>query len=59
MPTRKQVIEAVGKTSSFKGTTGTYGFNAAGDALQPTVSVYRAQGSAWVFASQSAVSRRA
>jgi branched-chain amino acid transport system substrate-binding protein len=59
MPTRKQVIEAVGKTSSFKGTTGTYGFNAAGDPLQPTVSVYRAQGSAWVFASQSAVSRRA
>ncbi|MEP7104238.1 MAG: branched-chain amino acid ABC transporter substrate-binding protein [Chloroflexota bacterium] len=59
MPTRKQVIEAVARTSAFKGTTGTFTFNAAGDPVQPTVSVYKTQGGGWVFATQSPVSRRA
>jgi branched-chain amino acid transport system substrate-binding protein len=59
MPTRKQVIAEVAKTSGFKGTTGSFSFNAAGDSLQPTVSVYKTQGGAWVFATQFPVSRRA
>jgi branched-chain amino acid transport system substrate-binding protein len=59
MPTRRQVIAAVAKTSGFKGTTGTFSFNAAGDPLQPTVAVYKAQGGAWVFATQFPVSRQA
>lgn len=59
MPTRRQVIAALARTSGFKGTTGTFAFTAAGDPVQPTVSVYRVQGGAWVFATQFPVGRRA
>lgn len=59
LPTRLQVVHAVAATRNFKGTTGTFSFNPGGDALQPTVAVWKASGSSWVFATQFAQARNA
>jgi branched-chain amino acid transport system substrate-binding protein len=59
VPTRKQVVEAVAATRNFKGTTGTFSFTPAGDAVQPTVSVWKTSGSTWVFVTQFAQARQA
>ena len=49
IPTREQVLQAVAATSEFKGITGTYSFNANGDATQPAVSFYNVHGGSWTF----------
>jgi branched-chain amino acid transport system substrate-binding protein len=49
IPTRRQVVEAVANTHLFKGVTGTYSFDAFGDAVSPMMSVYRVDNGRWVF----------
>lgn len=49
IPTRRQVVEAVAHTPQFKGVTGTYSFDAFGDAVSPMMSVYRVDNGRWVF----------
>src|SRR2546430_7573830 len=41
MPTRRQVLEAVQNTKSFKGTVGTYSFDVKGDTTSPTMWFYQ------------------
>ncbi|TMD94622.1 MAG: hypothetical protein E6I72_12275 [Chloroflexi bacterium] len=47
MPTRQQVIDQMGKTSNFKGLTGTYTLNAAGDPTTPALQVQQYKSGAW------------
>lgn len=47
-PSRQQVIEAVAATQDFVGVTGTYSFDANGDAKSPLMSIYRVEGGKWV-----------
>jgi branched-chain amino acid transport system substrate-binding protein len=49
LPTRRQVVDAVAHTAQFRGVTGTYAFNAVGDAISPMMSVYRVDNRNWVF----------
>jgi branched-chain amino acid transport system substrate-binding protein len=49
VPTRQQVLSAVAATSNFKGVTGTYSFDANGDAIKPAVSFYNVHGGSWTF----------
>lgn len=49
IPRRDQVIAAVAATHDFKGLTGTFSFNANGDATNPAVSLYYARGGKWTF----------
>jgi len=49
IPTRRQVVEAVAHTRQSKGVTGTYSFDAFGDAVSPMMSVYRVDKGRWVF----------
>ena len=49
IPTRAQVVDAVAHTHFFEGVTGTYSFDAHGDALSPMMSVYRVENGHWVF----------
>jgi len=48
IPTRAQVVAAVAQTH-FVGVTGTYSFDAHGDALSPTMSIYRVVNGQWVL----------
>ena len=50
-PTRSQVVEAVAHTH-FKGVTGTYVFDANGDAISPLMSIYRVDHGQWVYLQQ-------
>jgi ABC-type branched-subunit amino acid transport system substrate-binding protein len=49
VPTREQVLAAVAATHDFKGLTGTFSFNANGDATNPAVSLYYVRGGVWTF----------
>jgi branched-chain amino acid transport system substrate-binding protein len=49
VPTREQVLAAVAATHEFKGLTGTFSFNANGDATNPAVSLYYVRRGAWTF----------
>ena len=51
IPTRAQVVEAVAH-SQFKGVTGTYVFDANGDAISPLMSIYRVEKGQWVYLQQ-------
>lgn len=57
MPSREQVRAAVAATKSFKGTTGTYTFDANGDPTSPTMAIFQTKGSPldWVFVKQFGV----
>jgi ABC-type branched-chain amino acid transport systems, periplasmic component len=48
IPTRAQVVSAVAQTH-FQGVTGTYSFDAHGDALSPMMSLYRVDNGHWVY----------
>jgi branched-chain amino acid transport system substrate-binding protein len=52
IPTRAQVVSAVANTKEFKGLTGSYSFDANGDALAPLMSMYEVQDNKWVFLKQ-------
>jgi branched-chain amino acid transport system substrate-binding protein len=49
VPTREQVLAAVAATHDFKGLTGTFSFNANGDATNPAVSLYYVRQGTWTF----------
>ena len=49
LPSRSQVLAAVAQTKGFVGVTGTYSFDANGDALSPMMSVYRVHDGHWEF----------
>lgn len=49
VPTRQQVLEAVAATTNYKGLTGTFSFDASGDAISPAVSFYYVHGGRWTF----------
>lgn len=48
IPTRAQVVSAVAQ-APFQGITGTYSFDAHGDALSPMMSLYRVDNGHWVY----------
>lgn len=52
MPTRKQVIDAVSKTSKLKLPTGTYSFDKNGDPTTATMAFYQLKGTDWAFVKQ-------
>jgi branched-chain amino acid transport system substrate-binding protein len=52
IPTRLQVLDAVAHTQGFKGVTGTYSFDANGDAISPLMSIYEVQNGGWVYLRQ-------
>jgi branched-chain amino acid transport system substrate-binding protein len=47
-PTRAQVVSAVAQ-AHFQGVTGTYSFDAHGDAVSPMMSIYRVDNGHWVL----------
>ena len=47
LPTRQQVIDQMGKTTAFKGLTGTYTMNTAGDPTTPALQIQQYKGGAW------------
>jgi len=49
VPRREQVLAAVAATRDYKGLTGTFSFDANGDATKPAVSLYHARNGAWTF----------
>jgi branched-chain amino acid transport system substrate-binding protein len=49
IPTRLQVLNAVASTQGFEGVTGTYSFDARGDATSPLMSVYRVTNGAGTY----------
>jgi branched-chain amino acid transport system substrate-binding protein len=49
IPTRAQVVAAVAQTNEFKGVTGTYSFDANGDAKSPPMSIFEARNGNWVY----------
>jgi branched-chain amino acid transport system substrate-binding protein len=49
IPTRAQVVAAVAQTHEFKGVTGTYSFDANGDAKNPPMSIFETRGGNWVY----------
>jgi branched-chain amino acid transport system substrate-binding protein len=55
MPTRKQVLEAVGKTDKLKLSTGTYSFDKNGDPTSATMAFYQYKGGDWSFVKQFSV----
>ena len=55
MPSRQQVIDAIAKTSNFKGLTGTYSLNAQGDPTTPALQIQQYKGTDWVTIKNIAV----
>jgi ABC-type branched-subunit amino acid transport system substrate-binding protein len=49
VPTREQVLSKVAATEDFKGLTGTFSFDANGDATKPAVSFDYVHGGRWTF----------
>jgi branched-chain amino acid transport system substrate-binding protein len=49
VPTREQVLSKVAATKDFKGLTGTFSFDANGDATKPAVSFDYVHGGRWTF----------
>ena len=52
IPTRQQVLEALAQTRTFVGATGTYTFNASGDATTPLMTLYKVVDGKWVYQSR-------
>jgi len=52
IPTRQQVLEALAQTRTFVGATGTYTFNAGGDATTPLMTLYKVVDGKWVYQSR-------
>lgn len=52
VPSRPQVVAALARTQGFKGVTGTYSFDANGDALSPLMSIYTVQNGKWSYLEQ-------
>lgn len=57
IPTRAQVRDAVAQ-APFEGVTGTYSFDAHGDALSPMMSIFKVESGHWVLVKQIDVSAR-
>jgi ABC-type branched-subunit amino acid transport system substrate-binding protein len=57
-PTRAQVLAAVAHGTFNDAVTGHYSFDAYGDAISPTMSVWKVQGGQWVYIKQIDVSPR-
>ena len=55
MPTRRQVLDAVQNTKNLKLSTGTYTFDANGDATAPTMAFYQVKNGVWTFFKQAPV----
>jgi branched-chain amino acid transport system substrate-binding protein len=55
MPTRQQVIDQMAKTSNFKGLTGTYSLNAAGDPTTPALQIQQYKSGSWTTVKNIAV----
>jgi branched-chain amino acid transport system substrate-binding protein len=57
MPSRQQVVDAVGATKNLKLLTGTYSFDKNGDPMAPVMAYYQLKGTPldWVFVKQTAV----
>lgn len=49
IPSRLQVLDAFAHTQGFKGVTGTYSFDANGDAMSPLMTVYKVESGKWVY----------
>jgi branched-chain amino acid transport system substrate-binding protein len=49
LPSREQVLTAVATTAGLKGITGTWSFDANGDATVPGISFHRVQGGRWIL----------
>jgi branched-chain amino acid transport system substrate-binding protein len=49
IPTRAQVLAEVAKGTFKNGITGTYSFDASGDAVSPLMSMYKVQDGKWVY----------
>ncbi len=56
MPSRQQVIDALAKTSNFKGLTGTYTLNEKGDPTSPALQIQQNQSAGWTTIKNIAVS---
>jgi branched-chain amino acid transport system substrate-binding protein len=54
VPTRQQVIDAMAKTTNFKGLTGVITFDQNGDPTHPTLQLRQVKGGAWAFVTQIA-----
>jgi branched-chain amino acid transport system substrate-binding protein len=52
MPSRQQVIDALGKTTNYKGLTGVITFDPNGDPTHPTLQLQQVKSGAWVFVAQ-------
>ncbi|HEV2029657.1 MAG TPA: branched-chain amino acid ABC transporter substrate-binding protein [Candidatus Dormibacteraeota bacterium] len=52
MPSRQQVIDALAKTSNFKGLTGVITFDPNGDPTHPTLQLQQVKSGAWAFVAQ-------
>jgi branched-chain amino acid transport system substrate-binding protein len=57
-PSRSQVVAAVAHLQGVKGVTGTYTFDANGDAISPLMSIYQVRNRHWVYLQQIDVSPR-
>ena len=55
MPTRQQVVDQMAKTTNFKGLTGTYTLNAAGDPTSPALQIQQYKSNAWTTIKNIAV----
>src|SRR3981081_2465298 len=51
-PSRQQVIDALTKTTNFKGLTGVITFDANGDPTHPTLQLQQVKSGAWSFVPQ-------
>lgn len=49
IPSRPQVVTALAATQGFKGVTGTFSFDANGDAVSPLMSIYQVQNGKWTY----------
>lgn len=49
IPSRAQVLDAVARTDAYQGVTGTYSFDANGDAKVPLMSLYEVKNGQWTF----------
>ena len=55
MPTREQVVQAMGETKNLKLMTGTYSFDQNGDPTSATMAFYQLKGTDWSFVKQFGV----
>ena len=50
IPSRAQVVAALARPDAvYQGATGTYSFDANGDATSPLMSIYEVKGGRWTF----------